>query len=78
MESFGYAGKILEVDLSKGRFSVREETEEMQKLYLGGVGFAARILWEETTAETEAFSPENPIIFMTGPCTGTSIPSSSR
>jgi len=78
MGSFGYAGKILEVDLSKGRFSVREETEEMQKLYLGGVGFAARILWEETTAETEAFSPENPIIFMTGPCTGTSIPSSSR
>ncbi|MEM2321136.1 MAG: aldehyde ferredoxin oxidoreductase family protein [Candidatus Bathyarchaeia archaeon] len=74
----GYMGKILWVDLSEGKFSIREETNDLRKLYLGGVGFAAKILWEETTAKTDAFSPENLLIFMTGPVTGTSVPCSSR
>jgi aldehyde:ferredoxin oxidoreductase len=38
--------------------------------YLGGAGLAAKIIWQATTAETDALSGENPLIFMTGPLTG--------
>jgi len=74
----GYNGKVLRVDLSKHSVEVEKLDEEVAKKYLGGEGFAAKILWETTTATTEPFSSENPLIFMTGPLTGSVVPSSSR
>ena len=43
----GYAGKILRVNLSGGRMSKEEIPEEMMRKFLGGRGFAAKILWDE-------------------------------
>jgi len=73
----GYAGKILWVDLREERLTAKDLDGGMTRKYIGGVGFAAKILWDETTADTKSFSPENPLIFMTGPLTGF-VPSSSR
>ena len=42
----GYAGKILRVNLSDGRMSQEEIPEEMMRKFLGGRGFAAKILWD--------------------------------
>jgi len=75
---FGYMGKILRVDLTDGTFKDEILKEEDVRNYLGGSGIGTKILYDETTAETEALSPENLLIFMTGPFTGTSTPLSGR
>ena len=74
----GYAGKLLWVDLTKGKINIRDLKEKDARKYIGGVGLAAKILWDKTTATTDPFSPENPLIFMLGPLNGTKVPSNSR
>jgi aldehyde:ferredoxin oxidoreductase len=68
---FGYAGKILRVDLSSGNISSLP-TMEYAKRFLGGRGIAAKIYWDEVAPEISAFSPENRLMFMTGPLAGVS------
>ncbi len=68
---FGYAGKILEVDLTTHRTKTFEVTPEFARKYLGGVGFAAHFLWERVKEGTDPLGPDNLLMFMTGPMTGT-------
>jgi aldehyde:ferredoxin oxidoreductase len=74
----GYMGTIARVDLTNKKINYEPLNDELARKYLGGVGLAAKILWDETGASTEPFSPENPLVFMTGPLTGTNLPKSSR
>jgi aldehyde:ferredoxin oxidoreductase len=74
---YGYVGKILRVDLSTNRISFIE-TSKYYEMYLGGRGIAARIAWEELKPNTSPYSPENKLIFMTGPLSGTLSPGSGR
>ena len=74
----GYMGKILIVDLSSQKVTEKETDEAVMRQYLGGCGFGAKLLFEYTTAETEPLSPENPLIFATGPLTGTNLFNSDR
>ncbi|MFC2060392.1 aldehyde ferredoxin oxidoreductase family protein [Chloroflexota bacterium] len=74
----GYTGKILRVDLTTGEIGDEHLDDDTLRKYIGGVGLAARILWNETAPNTEPLSPESPLIFMTGPLTGSIVPSSSR
>ena len=74
----GYTGTIARVDLSAGKVTYEPFEEETARKYIGGVGLAAKILWDETHGKTEPFSPENLLVFMTGPLTGTRLPKSSR
>ncbi len=74
----GYNGRILRVDLTTGKMDDEPIDEKLARKYIGGIGYAAKILWEETTSETDPLSPESPLIFMMGPLTGSPIPSSSR
>ncbi|MBI4334834.1 MAG: aldehyde ferredoxin oxidoreductase family protein [Chloroflexi bacterium] len=74
----GYTGKILKVDLGARSVAVEHLDEKTAKKYLGGEGLAAKILWETTSATTDPLSPDNPLMFMTGPLTGSVVPSSSR
>jgi len=74
----GYAGKLLRVDLSRNEMWDEELEEAELKKYLGGSGLAAKILFEETTPHTGPLTPENRLIFMTGPMTDTAVPTSSR
>jgi len=68
-EHNGYAGKILNVDLSTGKID-SVATGYYAGLFLGGRGIAARIYWDEVPPETNALDPENKLIFMTGPLCG--------
>ncbi|MFO8102449.1 MAG: aldehyde ferredoxin oxidoreductase N-terminal domain-containing protein [Dehalococcoidia bacterium] len=69
MTHFGYAGRILRVDLSSGRIT-ESPTTDYTDLFLGGRGIAARIYWEEVPPEINPFDAENRLIFATGPlCT---------
>ncbi|MBI4333091.1 MAG: aldehyde ferredoxin oxidoreductase family protein [Chloroflexi bacterium] len=74
----GYTGKILKIDLSAPDIAVEDLDEKTARKYLGGEGLAAKIIWETTSSTTSPLSPENPLIFMTGPFTGTIVPASSR
>ncbi len=73
----GY-GKILRLDLTSKKISYDQLDDKTARKYIGGVGLAAKLLWDETDAKTGALAPESPLIFMTGPLTGTAVPKSSR
>jgi aldehyde:ferredoxin oxidoreductase len=75
---FGYQGKILQIDLTERKTMVQELDADLVEKYVGGVGPAAKILYEETTPETDPLGPENVLMAFTGPFTGTRVPSSSR
>nr|MDO8133596.1 aldehyde ferredoxin oxidoreductase family protein [Candidatus Njordarchaeum guaymaensis] len=74
----GYAGQILHVDLSKQKITKTPLEESVAKAYVGGRGIAARIIYDEVDPKVGAFDPDNRLVFMTGPLTGTTVPSSGR
>ena len=74
----GYVGKILKVNLSTGKISEEPLNMDFAKMFLGGSGLACRILYDMINKDTDPLGPENPLIFMTGPLTGTIAPSCGR
>ena len=74
----GYAGKLLRVNLGDGTWRDEHLTNDLAELYIGGAGMAARILYDELKPGIDPFSPENKVIFLTGPVEGTMIPTASR
>ena len=69
MAEYGYAGKILYVNLSDGEIRKLDTADYAQK-YIGGRGFATRLYWELVPPETKAYDPENCLICVTGPAAG--------
>ena len=77
MES-GYMGKLLYVDLTKYTFTDQELSEELARKYIGGSGLGARLLFDQTDANTDPFGADNVLIFLTGPLTETPVPMAGR
>jgi len=75
---FGWMGKYLEIDLAKGTAERKATDPGLIDAYLGGKGVAAKILWDRVPPEIEPFSPENVLIFATGPLTGTIAPTGAK
>ncbi len=73
-----YPGKILEINLSTGSISSRAVEIDLIEKYLGGIGFNARILYDEIPAGTEPLSEENVLVFAAGTLVGTPFPTASR
>jgi aldehyde:ferredoxin oxidoreductase len=78
MDWNGYAGKVLEVDLSSGRVDCRELEKEVAENYIGGKGFGIHTLFNRMVAGCDPLSPENILVFATGPLTGSAAPASGR
>jgi len=74
----GYMGKILRVNLTNGTITEEFPEEEILRKYLGGAGLATWYLINETEKGIDPLGPENKLIFMTGPLTGTQSPSAGR
>ena len=74
---YGWAGKILRVDLTTGR-TTDIPTSKYVPEFMGGRALGARIYWDEVPPETGAYAPENKLIFMTGPAVGTLAPTANR
>jgi aldehyde:ferredoxin oxidoreductase len=70
----GYAGKQLRVQLNDGTIKKEKLNLELLKKYLGGVGYGAKLLYDELAPNVDALSAENKIVFTTGPLTGKNIP----
>jgi aldehyde:ferredoxin oxidoreductase len=73
-----YAGKILRVDLSTGEVEKQELDKSFAHQYIGGRGFASRILYNEVTPGVAPFDPSNRLIFTPGALFGTAVPAASR
>ncbi|MEM3745131.1 MAG: aldehyde ferredoxin oxidoreductase family protein [Candidatus Bathyarchaeia archaeon] len=74
----GYAGKVLEINLSNGR--VREEPLDLSlaKSLIGCLGVASKIMLERIDRYVDPLSPENKLIFATGVLTGSTAPAASK
>lgn len=74
----GYNGKMLWVDLSTK--TTREEgiPNEWYKKFIGGEGFVTKLLYDNLEAKLDPMSPDNLLIFATGPMNGTLAPCSGR
>jgi len=74
----GWIGKILRVDLTTGEFAIENLDPDLAKDFIGGRGLVSKILFDEIDPQVDAFSPENKLIFATGPLTGTGAVMGSR
>jgi aldehyde:ferredoxin oxidoreductase len=74
----GWTGKILRVNLTRKKAFAQEFDANFAQTWLGGRGFAVKLLWDELKPGMDAFSPENRLILAAGPLTGASLPSSGK
>ena len=75
---FGWTGNFLKVDLTNSKWDVESYDLNYSLKFLGGRGFAAKILWDTLSPGTDALSPQNKLIFAAGPLTGFPLPNSGK
>src|SRR5512140_2211252 len=75
---YGYNGKILHVDLTKGELTVEEPAEAFYRKYLGGSAMGVYYILREMPKGADPLSPENVLTLMAGVTTGAPISGQSR
>ncbi|HEV8711988.1 MAG TPA: aldehyde ferredoxin oxidoreductase family protein [Candidatus Binatia bacterium] len=75
---YGWTGTVLRVNLTTKQVSKESLQEDWAREFVGGRGLGARYLSEEVNPQVDPFSPENKLIFATGPLTGTNASCGSR
>jgi aldehyde:ferredoxin oxidoreductase len=69
---------ILEINLTSKTHTTILIPEDWQRDYIGAASLAARILYEQIYLDLDPLSPDAPLLFLTGPLTGTAGPSVGR
>ena len=69
-KSCGWAGKVLQVDLTNRTVSKVPTAVHRPEEFIGGLGLCAKIFWELGCPKVHAFDPGNPLIISAGPLTG--------
>ncbi len=77
-DASGSWGRVLKVDLATGEFEDLPVEETVYRRFLGGSGFAAYLFLQLRGYIADPLSPDNPLIVMNGPLSGTSLPGCSR
>jgi len=75
--AFGYAGRILVIDLISGT-TFEEPTSRYAERFLGGRGFAAKLYWDSVPPAVGPLEPGNILVFATGPLAGVPVVGGSR
>ncbi len=73
-----YNGEVLRVNLTERIINTEPLDMEKAVKYIGGRGLGTRMLLDEGCATVEPLSPENKLIYITGPMTGTAVPTGGR
>ena len=73
-KSYGWAGKILCVDLTNRKITKIPTANYEPEKFIGGVGLNTKIFWELGCPKVPAFAPDNPLLISVGPLTGLSGP----
>ena len=76
--SGAYYEKIARINLSTGEIKVEKLDLELAHKFIGGRGLGTKILYDEGVATVDPLSPENKLIYITGPMTGANAPSTGR
>ena len=76
--SDAYYEKIARINLTTGEIKVEPLDLEVAKKFIGGRGLGTKILYDEGVATVDPLSPENKLVYITGPMTGSNSPSSGR
>ncbi|WP_254546806.1 aldehyde ferredoxin oxidoreductase family protein [Halomarina pelagica] len=73
-----YGGEILHVHLDAGESTVEPVDPADARRFLGGNGFAAKLVAEHVPTDADPFDPANVVVFAVGPMTATPFQSTSR
>lgn len=74
----GYGGQVLRVNLTGGTIEKTELDPELARDYLGGRGFAAKILYSELEKGAEPLGESNKLLVAAGPLSGLLIPGAGK
>src|SRR5438477_4056356 len=69
----GLMGRVVRVDLPSETIAVEPLTPEAARMWLGGTGLGAKILYDEVPAGVEWDDPDNRLIIAAGPLAGTKV-----
>ncbi len=72
-----YANRVLRVNLTTMKTVTMPLPEQLKRDYLGGRGFAVKMLYELLPKGTDPFAPDNLMVFATGPLNGTMAPAAA-
>lgn len=75
---YGSNGRILRVDLTRGRCDIEPLDEASYRLYPGGKALAAWLLLRELAPGTDPLSADNVLVFANGLLTGAAVSTASR
>lgn len=75
---YGYRGTILRVNLKTKTITKEKLDLDLAKKYIGGRGLGTKILMDEIDPKIDALSPENKLIIVAGPLSGTPTPTGGR
>lgn len=73
-----YTGKMLRINLTNGEIKVEETPIDEAARFIGGRGLGTKILYDEGIATVDPLSADNKLAYMTGPLTGTAVPTGGR
>ena len=74
----GWTGRFLRIDLTRGKATIQKYPEEFAHKWMGGRGYAVKLLWDELKPGADPLGPENMLIFSGGPYSGFAIPNSGK
>ena len=75
---YGYHYKVLRVDLSSRTSEIEELPERLLQDFVGGVGLATRLLYENTPPGCDPLSPDNALVFAASPLVDTPVTTTAR
>jgi aldehyde:ferredoxin oxidoreductase len=75
---YGYAGRVLRVDLTTGKTRVEQLNVDIAKKYIGGIGLGMKLWLDNSQPGIDPFSPENPLVLALGPISGTMFPTAGN
>ncbi|MCL2491750.1 MAG: aldehyde ferredoxin oxidoreductase family protein [Coriobacteriia bacterium] len=78
MSKTSYAGKVLRVNLTDETVVAEEVNLEEMKKFIGGRGWATKLLLDEGVATVDPLSPDNKVVIAAGPLTGAAAPTAGR
>lgn len=75
---FGYAGKIIRVDLAQKKTNIVHIPESFCRDYIGGNGFSIDLLYNNSKPGIDPLSPDNVLVFAIGPFAATLVPTNGK
>ena len=76
--TYGYNGKILHVDLTKGEFQMEEPEQAFYRKYMGGSALALHYLLKKIPPGVDPLGPENVLVLSLSVVTGAAVSGQSR